>query len=174
MTTQPIAQHTVTYCSYWRHNQSTQCFDCLKVERHLCPAVPSRLNMAPLPAAQAGKLGLGQHMKQSFALPLVQQPVRSCVPCAQHRHAVQAPSASCSSSQPSSSSSRHVPGSIRTRRGVIAQAVAAAPETLLEKGGPGAKYGDGAVVKVRGRDKAGRWWSAPASAAMMSNVVVGP
>lgn len=38
----------------------------------------------------------------------------------------------------------------RPRRGasVAAQAVAAPPESALEKGGPGALYGDGAVAKV--------------------------
>lgn len=34
---------------------------------------------------------------------------------------------------------------------VATQAVAAAPEMLLEKGGPGATYGNGAVAKVSNR-----------------------
>ncbi|KAF8063840.1 GUF1-like protein [Scenedesmus sp. PABB004] len=51
---------------------------------------------------------------------------------------------------PGGSSSRpaHAPPRPGQRASVAAAAAAVAPETLLEKGGPGAKYGNGAVAKV--------------------------
>jgi len=97
-------------------------------------------HMAPVLPAQAGKLGLGQQLYLRQGVPLSRQPVRQCA----HRacglpltHPTFA-SSSGHSSRPSS------------RRGVISHAVAAPPpEFLLEKGGPGATYGNGAVAKVR-------------------------
>jgi hypothetical protein len=93
-----------------------------------------------VPAQTGTRLGVGQLMHVSQQVSLIPHHARR--PCC---------SRVCSRithSQPSlNSSSRR---STSRRSSIISQAVAApAPEFLLEKGGPGAKYGNGAVAKVR-------------------------
>lgn len=89
--------------------------------------------------AQTGKLGLGQQLHISQSIPMLRQPQMQC-----SNRACGRPFTHRSQSVSSSS------GRSFSRRSMVAQAVAApAPESLLEKGGPGATYGNGAVAKVR-------------------------